>query len=66
MSLSCRETLPEVRELWEAFPDVPEWWEDLPNIREWSVGPPKCPCVVGRPSRLSGSGREALLDIREW
>ena len=27
---------------------------------------PKCPGLVGRPSRMSGSGREALPDVREW
>ena len=56
MSGSCRDALLEVR---ETLPDVPEWWEDLTDIREWSGGPPKCQGVVGRPSRISGSGREA-------
>ena len=32
----------------------------LPDVRECSVGPPVRPVVVGRPSRMSGSGREAL------
>ena len=27
---------------------------------------PGCPCVVGRPSRMSESGREHHPDIREW
>ena len=54
--------------------------EALPNVREWSGGPPRCPGVVvkpsrmsGRPVRMSGSGREAIpdaqetiSDIREW
>ena len=34
-------------------------WEGLPDVREWSV-------VVGKPSRMSGSGLEALPDFREW
>ena len=60
MSGSCLEALPKV-------------WESLPNVRELSGGPPGCSGVVGRPSRLFGSGRETLLnvrdahpDIREW
>ena len=28
-------------------------------------GPRGCPGVVGRPSRMIGSGREALLDVLE-
>ena len=50
-------------------------WEALPDVREWLGGPPGCPGVVGRPSRLSGSGErpswmsgscwEALLKVRE-
>ena len=32
--------------------------------REWSGGPPECPGVVERPSRMSGSCREALPYIR--
>ena len=31
--------------------------EALPNVRVWSGGPPGCPGVVGRPSRMSRSGR---------
>ena len=27
--------------------------EALPNVREWSDGPPACPGVVGKPSRMS-------------
>ena len=37
--------------------------EALRDLQEWSVGPPECPGVVGTPSWLSGSGREALRDI---
>ena len=39
--------------------------EALPHILEWSGGPPGCPGVVGRPSRLSGSGRKSLTGGRE-
>ena len=39
--------------------------EALPHVLEWSGNPPECPGVVGRPSRMSGSGRETLLDVRE-
>ena len=64
----------------EALPDVREWsGERQPMTGRFSqmsrvVGkPPECPGVVGRHSRICGSGRkalpdvlEALLDIREW
>ena len=47
--------------------------EALPNVREWSGvsprwlgGPSGCLLVVGRPSRLSISGCEALPDVLEW
>ena len=36
--------------------------EAHPDVHEWSGGPPGCPGVVERPSRMSGSGREAHLD----
>ena len=36
--------------------------ETLPDVREWSEGPSGCPGVVGRPFRMSGSGREANSD----
>ena len=32
--------------------------ETLPDVWEWSGDPPGCPGVVGRPSQMSGSGRE--------
>ena len=32
--------------------------EALPDDQEWSEGHPECPGVVGRPSRMTGSGRE--------
>ena len=38
----------------------------LTYVQKWSGGPPGCPGVVGRPFRMSGSGREVLQDIREW
>ena len=40
----------------DTFPDVAEWWEALPDVRQFSGGPPGCPEVAGRPSRLFGSG----------
>ena len=39
--------------------------EALPDDREWSEGPPGCSGVVGRPSRMSVCGREALLDVQK-
>ena len=70
MSGSGRETLPNVREWWKALLDVrqlsrgpPDVREALPIVREWSRDPTECPevppgypGVVGRPSRMSGSG----------
>ena len=38
--------------------------EALSDVREWWRGPPASPGVVGRPSQMSGSGLEALLDVR--
>ena len=38
--------------------------EDLPDVRECSRGSPGSSGVVGWPSRMSGNGREALLDVR--
>ena len=55
MSGSCRETLL----------NVPDWWEAFPDIQQWSRGPPECPGVVGRPSQMSGSYREALRMSRK-
>ena len=34
--------------------------EAHPDVREWSGGPPGCPGVFERPSRMPGSCREAL------
>ena len=39
--------------------------EAFSEFREWSEGPPECPGVVERPSRISRSGLEALPDVRE-
>ena len=51
-------------------------WEALLDDGQRSEGLPRCPRVVGRPSRMHGSGRETLpdalcgreahLDDREW
>ena len=40
--------------------------EALPNVWEWSGGPPRCPGVVGSPSRMVWSCREDLLVVPEW
>ena len=73
MSGSGREILPDVPEWWEALLDVrqlsgvpPDVREALPVLWESSGDHPGCPGVVGRPSRMSGSGWEALPDVREW
>ena len=40
---------------------------DLPQVQKWSEDPlPGCLGVVGKPSQMSGSGREALPDVSEW
>ena len=35
------------------------------EVRAWLGGPPRGPAVVGKPSRRTGSGREALPVVRE-
>ena len=40
--------------------------ETFQDVRELSGGPPGCPRVVERLSRMFRSGREALLQVREW
>ena len=40
-------------------------WEGIPNVRELSGYPPGNPGVVGRPTRMSKSDREALPVDRE-
>ena len=57
MSGSCREALSVVL---EALPDVRVWSGGPLRYPECSEGPPGCPGEVGRPSQMSGSGREAL------
>ena len=39
--------------------------ESLTDVREWVGDPPGCPEVFVRSSRMSESGREALLDVRQ-
>ena len=63
MSSSCREALPVVR----------EWSGDPTECPAVVRSPPGCLGVVGRLSQMSrspygmiGSGREALLNVREW
>ena len=43
----------------ETFPDVREWSESPPNVWDCSDS------TVGRPSRLFGSGRETLPNVRD-
>ena len=40
--------------------------EAICDVREWSGRPSGCPGLVGRPSRMTGSGLEALQHIRKW
>ena len=56
----------------EALRNVREWSVALQNVREWSGDPPGYLGVVGRPSRMfgrpsrmSGSCREAIPDVRK-
>ena len=56
MSGSCRETHLDVR----------EWWEALLDVRQLSGIFPGYLGVVGRLSRIFGSGREDLLNVRKW
>ena len=39
-------------------------WLALPDVQEWSGGPAGCLAMVGKPSRMSGSVRETLPDVR--
>ena len=60
----------------EALPDVSVWSGVHTRCLRLVGRPPRCLGVVGRFSwmsgscrkapRISGSGREALLDVREW
>ena len=67
----------DVLEWSEAHPNVREWSGGPPGcpgvagrtswISRSSREPPSgCPCVVGWPFRMFGSGRKVLLDIPEW
>ena len=47
------------------LPDVRDWSGGHPDVRVWSGRPPECARVVGRPSGMSGSGRDALRDVRD-
>ena len=49
-----------------SYQEVRECWEALTVVLEWSRSNHDYPGVVGRPSRKSGTGREALPDVREW
>ena len=37
----------------------------FPEVWEWSGAPTGSPEVVGRPSRMCGSGRVTLTDVQE-
>ena len=73
MSRSGREALPDVWE-WSGGPhNVRERSGGPPGCLGVVGRPSRClevvgrlTRVVGRPSQMSGSGREALLDVREW
>ena len=56
MSMRGREALHDVRECSGGPPEK--------NL-QWTRVPPKCPGVVRRPSRMSGSYWEALPDVQE-
>ena len=62
MSGSHQKTLPMSGSVLEARPDI---CEALPDVREWSGGPTGGLGVIGRPSLMSGSGWEALPNVRE-
>ena len=72
MSGSSREALPNVWE-WtggllndrECLGNSPGCPGVLPDVREWSKCYPECLGVVRRPSWISGSGRNAILNVRE-
>ena len=64
MSGSGRESLPDVWGGREALPDVWGGQEALLHVRKWLGVLPGCPGVVGRSSRMPGSGREAFSDVR--
>ena len=73
MSRCGREVLQNVREGRESLLDVQK---ARLVVREWLGGPtgctgvfrrpPVCSVVVGRPSRMSGNGREDLKVVEKW
>ena len=50
----------------EAFQMSGSVWEAHSDVQNWLGGLPTCPGVIRGPSRMSGSGRESLPDVREW
>ena len=47
----------------EALLDDREWSGVPPECPEWFGGLPRCPAVIGRSSRVSGSGQDTLPDV---
>ena len=76
MSVSGREALPNVREWSGGAPGCPGMVERISQMFRWSGRSPECPGVVGvtrefagvvgKSSRMSRSGWEALPDVRKW
>ena len=74
MSGSARDALPDVRgevgmpsrKIGSGLEALLDVRKALPDVREWSGGPSGCPGEVGRPFRMSGSGRKPFPDIQEW
>ena len=76
MYRSGREALPNVREWSGGAPGSPGMVERTSWMFGWSGRssgspgevrvPQEFAGVVGKPSRMSGSGWEALLDVRQW
>ena len=60
---SHRENLPNV---WKYLMDMQEWSRDSPGCLGVVGVPPDVQGAVGRPSRMFGSGRESIPDVREW
>ena len=50
---------------WDAVSVVRAWSEDTSGCPVVVVVSPGCPGEVGRPSRMSGRGRETLPDVSE-
>ena len=72
MSRIGRETLPDFLEWWEALPDVGSGRETPSDVQEALMDARECSGVlpgflgvVGRPSQISGNGRETLPNVRE-